>query len=156
MRCRPTVIFAQHVKSVALQDARSTKAASKGRLLPALLSHFDVAASYSADSSAEGFKERLIRHLLDWQSEGVPAESADRASLRACLEEHLRRAACLTAPELSKKAAVTLKGYYLVSHLMQHPGTNVHQLNGLIALIVACILEMDPQCPQCHGALSFA
>jgi hypothetical protein len=105
-------------ESVAIQNVRSTAPAKKGRLLPALLSHFDLAASYSFDGTSQGFEEGLIRHVLDWQSEGGPADSEDRSSLRVCLEEHLRRAACLEAPKLSNEAAVMLKGYCLVSHLI--------------------------------------
>lgn len=97
-----------------MQDVRSTGGANKGRLPPVLISHFDLTACYSCSRNVE-FEERLVKHLLELSPGGAPSDTKDRASLKKCLEEHLRRAASLPQPKLSREASFLLQRYYLVS-----------------------------------------
>ena len=96
-----------------LQDARCTGSANKGGLLPALVSHFDLVTSFSSSRGGD-FEEQLVRHLLDLSPVETAHHSQDRASLKRCLEEHLRRAASTAAPKPSAQALLMMQYYYLV------------------------------------------
>ena len=96
-----------------LQDPRSYGASGKKRLLPALLSHFDLTACYMS-STLTPFEEQLAEQLLGMGAGKGSEDVPERHSLRTCLEEHLRQASCSAAPQLSKVAATMLQRYYEV------------------------------------------
>ena len=95
------------------QDLRSYGASGKKRLLPALISHFDLTACYMS-STLMSFEEQLAEQLLGMGTGEGSEDVPERDSLRTCLEEHLRQASCSAAPLLSKGAATMLQRYYEV------------------------------------------
>ena len=101
-----------------LQDPRSSGSAQKGRLSPALVSQFDMVTCYSSSSSSSigggEFEDHLVKHILDLSPGEAASDDQDRASLKRCLEEHLRRAASCAAPKHSKQAVLLLQNYYMV------------------------------------------
>ncbi len=56
-----------------------------------------------------------MKHLLDLSPKEAAPDSQDRASLKRCLEEHLRRAASVAAPKASQQPSLMLQNYYLVT-----------------------------------------
>ena len=64
-----------------------------------------------------------MKHILDLSPGEAASDDQDRASLKRCLEEHLRRATSTAAPRPSKQALLMLQNYYMVMSCisaMQH------------------------------------
>lgn len=115
-----------------MQDLRSYGASSKKRLLPALLSHFDLTACYMS-SILTPFEEQLAEQLLGMGTGEDSEDVLERHSLRACLEEHLRQASCGAAPLLAKGAATMLQRYYEVIWSFSLPGLILVEVQRLLS-----------------------
>ena len=130
----PTLRFvpsaAQRI-SWCLQDARSNGSTHKGRLSPALVSRFDMVTCYSSSNSDDVESEdRLVEYILDLSPGKAELDDRDRASLKRCLEEHLRRAASTAAPKPSKQASLMLQKYYMVMSCVSNIQHRDMQCNG--------------------------